>query len=171
MPHRALGLHYSTIGYNHVGKVAVMQGIEAGTRRRAAALLDTAIGEPGTVAIGFAGPAIGLQSQGDSQSPHRAVTSGARFEGIDSVKAKYSRVHEINRTGSMLDNIIYFNIALEKELVHAERCWKSLLERSQRDRDPAGRHTSCFQIPDRAAAHDAAAGVSRTRGERANCVT
>ena len=32
-----------------------------------------------------------------------------KFEGIDSVQGKYSRVHEINRTGSMLDNIIYYN--------------------------------------------------------------
>jgi len=44
-----------------------------------------------------------------------------KFEGIYSVKAKYSLVHEINRTGSsMFDNIIYFNIALEKDLFSRE---------------------------------------------------
>ena len=37
------------------------------------------------------------------------------FEGIPAVLKKYGRVHEINRTGSMLDNIIYYNLKLEKE--------------------------------------------------------
>ena len=27
---------------------------------------------------------------------------------------KYARVHDINRTGSMLDNIIYYNVALQQ---------------------------------------------------------
>jgi isocitrate dehydrogenase kinase/phosphatase len=36
-----------------------------------------------------------------------------RFEGVDAVLAKYKRVHEINRTGSMLDNIVYYNLRLE----------------------------------------------------------
>jgi len=35
------------------------------------------------------------------------------FEGVDAVLAKYKRVHEINRTGSMLDNILYYNLKLE----------------------------------------------------------
>lgn len=37
-----------------------------------------------------------------------------RFEGVDAVLAKYTRVHEINRTGSMLDNIVYYNLKLER---------------------------------------------------------
>jgi isocitrate dehydrogenase kinase/phosphatase len=102
MPHRALGLHYSTIGYNHVGKVAVIKELKQ-ELEDSGGVLDNAIGEP----------AYNLKVI------RNHPTSGYKwgeFEGIDSVKQKYSRVHEINRTGSMLDNIIYFNIALEKEL-------------------------------------------------------
>jgi len=114
MPQRALGLNYSTIGYNHVGKVAVINELKQEVETTGG-VLDTAIGEPGTVAIGFAGP----QSAYNLKVIRDHPTSGYKwgeFEGIDSVKQKYSRVHEINRTGSMLDNIIYFNIALEREL-------------------------------------------------------
>src|SRR5207237_9985484 len=50
------------------------------------------------------------------------------FDGLDVVLAKYKRAHEINRTGSMLDNIVYYNLKLERswfepalatELLHA----------------------------------------------------
>ena len=124
MPQRALGLNYSTIGYNHVGKVAVINEIkqEIATTR---GLLDTAIGEAGTVAIGFAGPQSAYNLKVIRNHPTDGYKWG-QFEGIDSVKAKYSRVHEINRTGSMLDNIIYFNIALERELF-AESLLEELL--------------------------------------------
>ena len=37
------------------------------------------------------------------------------FEGVETVLDKYRRVHEINRTGSMLDNIIYYNVRLKNE--------------------------------------------------------
>ncbi len=114
MPHRALGLNYSTIGYNHVGKVAVMQEIKQ-ELETSGAVFDIAIGEPGTVAIGFAGPDSAYNLKVIRNHPTDGYKWG-QFEGIDSVKEKYSRVHHINRTGSMLDNIIYFNIALEKEL-------------------------------------------------------
>jgi isocitrate dehydrogenase kinase/phosphatase len=117
LPHRALGLHYSTIGYNHVGKVAVIRELKQ-ELTDSDGVLDTAIGEAGTVAIGFAGP----QSAYNLKVIRNHPTSGYKwgtFDGIDSVKAKYSRVHEINRTGSMLDNIIYFNIALETSLFSA----------------------------------------------------
>ena len=117
LPHRALGLHYSTIGYNHVGKVAVIRELKQ-ELADSGGVLDTAIGEAGTVAIGFAGP----QSAYNLKVIRNRPTSGYKwgtFEGVDSVKAKYSRVHEINRTGSMLDNIIYFNIALETSLFSA----------------------------------------------------
>ena len=114
LPHRALGLHYSTIGYNHIGKVAVIRELKQ-ELQDCDGVLDTAIGEAGTVAIGFAGP----QSAYNLKVIRNHPTSGYKwgtFDGIDSVKEKYSRVHEINRTGSMLDNIIYFNIALETSL-------------------------------------------------------
>jgi isocitrate dehydrogenase kinase/phosphatase len=111
MPHRALGLHYSTIGYNHVGKVAVIRELKQ-ELAASGAVLDTAIGEAGTVAIGFAGPRSAYNLKVIRNHPTDGYKWG-KFNGIDSVKEKYSRVHEINRTGSMLDNIIYFNIALE----------------------------------------------------------
>jgi isocitrate dehydrogenase kinase/phosphatase len=129
MPQRALGLNYSTIGYNHVGKVAVINELKQEVET-SGHVLDTAIGEPGTVAIGFAGP----QSAYNLKVIRNHPTSGYKwgeFEGIDSVKGKYSRVHEINRTGSMLDNIIYFNIALERELFAESLLAELLVEASE----------------------------------------
>jgi isocitrate dehydrogenase kinase/phosphatase len=135
MPQRALGLNYSTIGYNHVGKVAVINELKQEIAKTGK-LLDTAVGEPGTVAIGFAGP----QSAYNLKIIRNHPTAGYKwgeFEGIDSVKAKYSRVHEINRTGSMLDNIIYFNIALERELF-AESLLAELLTEASETVSPQG---------------------------------
>ncbi len=129
MPHRPLGLHYSTIGYNHLGKVAVINELKhelAASR----GVFDTAIGSRGTVAIGFAGPDSAYNLKVIRNHPTAGYKWG-EFEGIDSVKAKYSRVHEINRTGSMLDNIIYFNIALEKSLFSPELLDELLREASE----------------------------------------
>jgi len=117
MPHRALGLHYSTIGYNHLGKVAVIRELKQ-ELAASGGVLDTAIGEAGTVAIGFSGPRSAYNLKVIRNHPTEGYKWG-KFDGIDSVKEKYSRVHEINRTGSMLDNIIYFNIALETSLFAA----------------------------------------------------
>lgn len=114
MPYRALGLHYSTIGYNHLGKVAVIRELKQELLDNGG-VLDTAIGEAGTVAIGFSGPQSAYNLKVIRNHPTEGYKWG-RFEGIESVKEKYSRVHHINRTGSMLDNIIYFNIALEKKM-------------------------------------------------------
>jgi isocitrate dehydrogenase kinase/phosphatase len=114
MPRRALGLNYSTIGYNHVGKVAVIRELKQEVAS-SGEVLDNAVGEPGTVAIGFAGAHSAYNLKVIRNHPTAGYKWG-KFDGIDSVKEKYSRVHEINRTGSMLDNIIYFNIALEQGL-------------------------------------------------------
>jgi len=114
LPHRALGLHYSTIGYNHLGKVAVIRELKQELAANGG-VLDTAIGEAGTVAIGFSGPRSAYNLKVIRNHPTAGYKWG-KFDGIDSVKEKYSRVHVINRTGSMLDNIIYFNIALETSL-------------------------------------------------------
>ena len=129
MPQRALGLNYSTIGYNHVGKVAVINELKQEVQT-SGDLLDTAIGEPGTVAIGFAGPQSAYNLKVIRNHPTAGYKWG-EFEGIDSVKQKYSRVHEINRTGSMLDNIIYFNIALERELFAESLLAELLVEASE----------------------------------------
>ena len=129
MPQRALGLNYSTIGYNHVGKVAVINELKQEVETTGG-VLDTAIGEPGTVAIGFAGPQSAYNLKVIRNHPTEGYKWG-EFEGIDSVKEKYSRVHEINRTGSMLDNIIYFNIALESELFAESLLEELLVEASE----------------------------------------
>ena len=112
MPKRPLGLHYSTIGFNHVGKVAVMSELKS-------ELLDTgdrlhvAVGFRGTVAIGFSSPSSAYNLKVIRNEPTRDYKWG-EFEGIASVLEKYRRVHDINRTGSMLDDIIYLNLKLDK---------------------------------------------------------
>jgi isocitrate dehydrogenase kinase/phosphatase len=111
MPSRPLGLHYSTIGYYHFSKVAVMNEV----RRRLVhdrERLTVAPGSPGTVTIAFTAPRLDYVLKVIRDQP----TSGYKwdhFEGVDAVLAKYQRVHEINRTGSMLDNIVYYNLRLE----------------------------------------------------------
>ncbi len=129
MPQRALGLNYSTIGYNHVGKVAVINELKQEVATKGG-VLDTAIGQAGTVAIGFAGPQSAYNLKVIRNHPTDGYKWG-QFQGIDSVKAKYSRVHEINRTGSMLDNIIYFNIALERGLFAESLVEELLVEASE----------------------------------------
>jgi isocitrate dehydrogenase kinase/phosphatase len=111
MPRRPLGLQYSTIGYYHFSKVAVMNEVrrclvQDGER------LAVAPGSPGTVTIAFTSPQLDYVLKVIRDKP----TSGYkwdRFEGVDAVLAKYKGVHDINRTGSMLDNIVYYNLRLE----------------------------------------------------------
>jgi len=118
MPSRPLGLHYSTIGYYHFSKVAVMNEV----RRRLVhdrERLAVAPGSPGTVTIAFTSPQLDYVLKVIRDQP----TSGYkwdRFEGVDAVLAKYKRVHEINRTGSMLDNIVYYNLRLEHAWFESE---------------------------------------------------
>jgi isocitrate dehydrogenase kinase/phosphatase len=52
MPRRPLGLHYSTIGFNHIGKVAILNEIEEQIRA-SGQRLQRSPGFAGTVAIGF----------------------------------------------------------------------------------------------------------------------
>ncbi|MCK5274855.1 MAG: bifunctional isocitrate dehydrogenase kinase/phosphatase, partial [Alphaproteobacteria bacterium] len=112
MPQRPLGLHYSTFGVNHLGKVAVVEEL----RRELMAtgeLYNVAVGFPGTVAIGFSAPSSDYVLKVIRDEPTEHYKWG-EFDGIPTVLSKYSRVHEINRTGSMLDNLIYYNIRLDK---------------------------------------------------------
>ena len=112
MPGRPLGLHYSTIGFNHVGKVAVMTELREELNDTGERFAISA-GFPGTVAIGFSSPSSAYNLKVIRDRP----TSGYKwgdFEGIESVQRKYSRVHQMNRTGSMLDNIIYYNLRLDR---------------------------------------------------------
>ena len=111
MPTRRLGLHYSTIGFNHVGKVAVMNELreELATHRE---VFTTAVGFRGSVAIGFAAPSSDYNLKVIRDTPTDQYKWG-EFPGIGAVLDKYRRVHEIDRTGSMLDNIIYYNLELD----------------------------------------------------------
>ena len=111
MPTRPLGLHYTTIGFNHVGKVAVMSELK---EELASAVFDIAAGSRGTVAIGFSAPSSAYNLKVIRDKPTDQYKWG-EFAGIDSVLNKYRQVHEINRTGSMLDNIIYYRIRLKAE--------------------------------------------------------
>ncbi len=113
MPKRPVGLHYSTIGFNHIGKVAVMNDLRA-ELARADERFELAVGFRGTVAIAFSAPSSRYTLKVIRDTPTKEYKWGA-FAGIESVLDKYRRVHEINRTGSMLDNIIYYNLRLRSE--------------------------------------------------------
>ena len=112
MPKRPLGHHYTTIGFNHIGKIAVLEelGEEIKTTKEK---LETAIGFKGTVAIGFATLSSAYILKVIRDSPTKEYKWGV-FKGIENVLTKYRQVHEINRTGSMLDNIIYHNLKIPK---------------------------------------------------------
>ncbi len=118
MPKRGLGLQYSTIGFNHVGKVAVMNELKDGMAI-SGERFEAAIGFPGTVAIAFAARSSAYILKVIRDHPTEQYKWGT-FDGVESVLGKYGRVHEINRTGSMLDNIIYYNLKLERDLFGPE---------------------------------------------------
>ena len=129
MPRRPLGLHYSTIGFNHVGKVAVMDELR-GELATAGEVFETAVGFRGSVAIAFSAPSSVYTLKVIRDHPTDQYKWGA-FDGVDSVLRKYGRVHEINRTGSMLDNIIYYNIKLDGDWFHKALLDEILTEAGQ----------------------------------------
>ncbi len=112
MPKRPLGLHYSTIGFNHVGKVAVMRELLA-EHNRTQEMLDFAVGSRGTVAIGFSMPSSRYVLKVIRDTPAEGYKWDA-FDGPDSVLQKYDLVHDMDRAGSMLDNVMYSNVRLER---------------------------------------------------------
>ena len=112
IPKRSLGLAYSTIGFNHFGKVAVMEELKKELFSNDEKL-DFAIGFRGTVAIAFQSPQSGYNLKVIRNKPTDQYKWGV-FEGVPSVLEKYDRVHVINRTGSMLDNIIFYRVKLER---------------------------------------------------------
>jgi isocitrate dehydrogenase kinase/phosphatase len=113
MPRRPLGEHYSTIGYNHVGKVAILNEITAqlGARRK----FQRSPGVPGTVALGFTFDTCSYHLKVIRDKPTQSYKWGA-FPGVSAVVEKYREVHEINRAGSMLDNVMYFNMRLDRRV-------------------------------------------------------
>jgi isocitrate dehydrogenase kinase/phosphatase len=112
MPDRPIGLHYTTVGYNHFGKVAVMNELRDEVTSTGE-VFESSPGFKGTVAIGFSTPSSAFHLKIIRDTPTEGYKWGT-FEGVDVVLKKYSRVHDINRTGSMLDNIIYHNVKLDK---------------------------------------------------------
>nr|WP_281351636.1 isocitrate dehydrogenase kinase/phosphatase AceK regulatory subunit [Propylenella binzhouense] len=112
MPKRPVGVHYSSIGYNHLGKIAVMNEI-VGEQRRTGERLGTAVGFRGTVAIGFSMPSSRYVMKIIRDRPSDGYKWGA-FPGVEKVLDKYRLVHEIDRAGSMLDNIIYYRVKLDR---------------------------------------------------------
>ena len=113
MPRRPFGHHYSTIGFNHVGKVAILNEINEQIRR--GHRFERSPGVPGTVALGFTFDACSYHLKVIRDRPTHSYKWGS-YPGVDAVSDKYRVVHEINRAGSMLDNVIYFNLRLEREM-------------------------------------------------------
>ncbi len=114
MPRRPLGHHYSTIGFNHVGKVAILNEITE-QMRASGQTFQRSPGAPGTVALGFTFDACEYHFKVIRDRPTTAYKWGA-YPGVAAVVDKYRIVHEINRAGSMLDNVIYFNLRLDREM-------------------------------------------------------
>ncbi|MBU2583173.1 MAG: bifunctional isocitrate dehydrogenase kinase/phosphatase [Alphaproteobacteria bacterium] len=112
MPKRPLGLHYSTIGFNHVGKVAVMKELVS-EHNRNGELLDFAVGSRGTVAIGFSMPSSRYVMKVIRDTPAEGYKWDT-FDGPEAILKKYGVVHDMDRAGSMLDNVIYSNARLER---------------------------------------------------------
>jgi len=122
MPRRPLGHHYSTIGYNHVGKVAILNEIIAAGQK-----LKKSPGAAGTVALGFTFDACAYHLKIIRDQPTAAYKWGT-FPGVNAVIEKYRAVHEINRAGSMLDNVMYFNLRLDRDLFEPELLRELLAE-------------------------------------------
>jgi isocitrate dehydrogenase kinase/phosphatase len=112
MPRRPLGLQYSIFGYYHFSKVAIMSEITS-QLTRSGELLDTAPGSPGTVAMAFNAPCLAYILKVIRDRPTDGYKWGS-FPGPGAVLDKYWRIHEINRTGSMLDNTIFQNLKLDR---------------------------------------------------------
>jgi isocitrate dehydrogenase kinase/phosphatase len=111
MPRRPFGHQYSTIGFNHVGKVAILNEINEQVRR--GHRFQVSPGAPGTVALGFTFDECAYHLKVIRDKPTSSYKWGA-FPGVAAVSDKYRVVHEINRAGSMLDNVMYFNLRLDR---------------------------------------------------------
>jgi isocitrate dehydrogenase kinase/phosphatase len=114
MPRRPLGHHYSTIGFNHVGKVAILNEI-ADQMRQSGQRFQRSPGAPGTVAFGFTFDACAYHLKVIRDRPTTSYKWGV-FPGVAAVIDKYRLVHDINRAGSMLDNVMYFKLRLDRDM-------------------------------------------------------
>ncbi len=118
MPGRPHALHYSTVGFHHTGKIAVMRELSEGLRSTDETF-DHAVGPRGTVAIGFSAPSSRLVLKVIRNEPTENY-KWDHFPGVDAVLGKYRQLHEINRAGSMLDNVIYSNVRLPASFFGAD---------------------------------------------------
>ncbi len=114
MPRRPLGHHYSTIGFNHVGKVAILNEVIE-QLRQSGHKFQRSPGYAGTVALGFTFDACSYHLKVIRDRPTMSYKWG-EFPGVAAVLDKYREVHEINRAGSMLDNVMYYNLTLERDM-------------------------------------------------------
>jgi isocitrate dehydrogenase kinase/phosphatase len=113
MPRRPFGHQYSTIGFNHVGKVAILN--EINEQVRCGHRFKRSPGVPGTVALGFTFDACAYHLKVIRDMPTSSYKWGV-YPGVAAVTDKYRVVHEINRAGSMLDNVMYFNLRLDRDM-------------------------------------------------------
>jgi len=118
MPRRPLGHHYSTIGFNHIGKVAILNELVE-QMRQGGHKFKRSPGVPGTVALGFTFEACSYHLKVIRDEPTKSYKWGT-YPGVAAVLDKYRVVHEINRAGSMLDNVMYFNVKLDRDMFEAE---------------------------------------------------
>jgi isocitrate dehydrogenase kinase/phosphatase len=118
MPRRPLGHHYSTIGFNHVGKVAILNEIVE-QMRASGERFHRSPGAAGTVALGFTFEACAYHLKVIRDRPTTSYKWGS-YPGVGAVIEKYRLVHEINRAGSMLDNVMYFNLRLDRDMFEPE---------------------------------------------------
>jgi isocitrate dehydrogenase kinase/phosphatase len=118
MPRRPFGHHYSTIGFNHVGKVAILNEIVE-QMRQSGQRFQRSPGAPGTVAFGFTFDACAYHLKVIRDHPTTSYKWG-EFPGVAAVIDKYRLVHDINRAGSMLDNVMYFKLRLDREMFDPE---------------------------------------------------
>jgi isocitrate dehydrogenase kinase/phosphatase len=114
MPRRPLGHHYATIGFNHVGKVAILNEISE-QMQRSGQKFTRSPGATGTVALGFTFDACSYHLKVIRDRPTQSYKWGA-FPGVTAVLEKYRLIHETNRGGSMLDNVMYFNVRLGRDM-------------------------------------------------------
>jgi len=129
MPARPRGMHYSTIGYNHVGKIVVMDQITTGLEQNHE-VMDHAPGPRGSVAMGFTAPGTEYVLKVLRDKPTEHYKWG-EYLGHESVMAKYRGVHEKNRSGSMLDNVIYSNLWLPRNMFAESFLQEILIEASE----------------------------------------
>lgn len=125
MPTRPRGMHYSTIGYNHLGKLAVMDQITVGLTKTGE-VMDWAPGPRGSVSLAFTAPSMGYVLKVIRDNPTDQY-KWYNWDGPETVINKYRKVHDLNRSGSMLDNIIFWNLVLPKKMF-SENVLAELLE-------------------------------------------